>query len=106
MRMSRQNSTFTSALLASAGIALCVLLAPSVSDALNMADIREAVSPFLYGMIGFFGAAAFITFGGGMTIYLVRMALDNRVEGIDVMIWGCTIFFIVLVLIGILVLIE
>lgn len=87
-------------------IAIGVFVFPTIADAFSMMEVRETISPFLYGLIGFFGALAFVTFGGGMAVYLVRMGLDNRVEGIDIMIWGVTIFFIVLVLIVILVLIE
>ena len=61
---------------------------------------------FLYGLIGFFGALAFLAFGSGMALYLSRMALDNRVVGVDIMMWAVTILFVVDILIVILVLLE
>lgn len=83
-----------------------LLFLPMISQALTFAEAREMVIPFLYGMVGFFGALAFGIFGAGFVTYLVRMALDYRMYGIDVMTWGITIMFVVVILVGILVLIE
>ncbi|TSC86484.1 MAG: hypothetical protein G01um10148_470 [Parcubacteria group bacterium Gr01-1014_8] len=79
---------------------------PFLANALTLAEMRDAAVPFLYGIIGFFGALAFGIFGAGLVVYLVRMSLDNRMYGIDIMIWGVTILFVVVLLIGLLVWIQ
>ncbi len=105
--MSDFKKSLNSASLLATRFALCATLAfPFFANALSMTEIRGTISPFLYGLIGFFGAVAVLIFGSGLVLYLVRIGTDHRVEGIDIMIWGVTILFVVIILIGLLVLIE
>lgn len=105
--MSDQKVAFRPFSLAASLVLFCATCAlPSLANALGMTEIRGVVSPFLYGTIGFFGALAVLAFGSGFVLYLVRIGTDQRVEGIDIMIWGVTILFVVIILIGILALVE
>ncbi|MBI5456194.1 hypothetical protein HY969_00460 [Candidatus Kaiserbacteria bacterium] len=87
-------------------IAVSAAVLPGIAGALTMREAYESVSPLLYGAIGFFGAAAVLALGGGLIIYFSRMALDNRVEGIDVMIKAVQILFVVVILVAVVALIE
>ena len=44
--------------------------------------------------------ASIIAFGGGFIQYLVRLGTEEREEGLEVMAWGATILFVLVVLLG------
>ena len=58
--------------------------------------MAETIALFLYGIIGCFGAVGIGLFIGGYIVYLVRMGLDGRSLGVDLMTWGVTVMFVVL----------
>lgn len=56
----------------------------------------------LYGVVGFFGAVSIGLLLGGYVVYLARMGLEGRADGIRLMEWGVSVLFVVmLVAIGI-----
>jgi hypothetical protein len=56
----------------------------------------ETLKLILYGVIGFFGATSIGLMLGGYTVYLARMGLEGRAEGIRYMEWGISVMFVVM----------
>lgn len=68
---------------------------PHIASAQTLSEIRNFISLVLYASVGFFGGLAALLFIGGFVIYMVRLGTEHRSEGIDYMIWGITIMFVV-----------
>jgi len=56
----------------------------------------ETFKLILYGVVGFFGAASIGLMVVGYIIYMARMGLEGRAEGIGYMEWGVTVMFVVM----------
>jgi len=56
----------------------------------------ETFKLILYGVVGFFGAVSIGLMLGGYIVYLARMGLEGRAEGIGYMEWGVTVMFVVM----------
>lgn len=53
-----------------------------------------------YGLIGFLGALSAIVFVWGFGIYIIRIGLEHRKDGIAIMRWGVALAITVVVVIG------
>lgn len=74
------------------------LVIPASAQALSSQGFLGTTALFLYGAIGFFGAAGMYFLVVGYSLYLVRMGLEGRTQGIRYMEWGVSIMFVVAVL--------
>jgi hypothetical protein len=81
-------------------IALAAFAPYTVLAAIDTAETSR-IEVILYGLIGFFGAAAVLVFVGGFTLYAVRFGTERRKEGLEYMIWSVSLILAVLFLIGI-----
>lgn len=98
---------FLKALRQSAGgIPLAAWAAPLCAQALTFEGIRATAVLILYGVIGFFGTLGVGLFAAGIFVYIVRLGVERRAEGITLIVWSVTIMFVVAILAIILGLIE
>ena len=56
---------------------------------------------FFNVVVGLMIVAAFLLFFGGLTGHLTRLGLESRIEGLNVMYYGVTVLFVLVVLLGI-----
>ncbi len=61
-----------------------------------MRAMSELFVAILYGIVGCFGAVSIGLTVGGYGMYLARMGLEDRSEGIRLMEWGLSTLFVVM----------
>jgi hypothetical protein len=78
------------------------LLLPNIAAAQTLSQVFG-----LFNILsGIMLVAGFLTTGGGFVVYLVRIGNNNRVDGIQIMMWGVTILFVLIVLLAIVQLVQ
>jgi len=87
-------------------LTLAAVAIPVYAHALTFEGIRATIALLLYGVIGFFGTLGVGLFMAGLFVYVVRLGVERRAEGITLMVWSVTIMFVVAILAILLGLIE
>lgn len=57
-------------------------------------------------LVGLMLVSAFLAMCGGFIVYLVRMGNNNRDEGLNYMMWGVTILFVLIILLAVVQLVQ
>ena len=80
-------------------LTIAFLCAPIAAYAFATGGFVDTVVLSLDGAIGAFGAFAIVIFTGGFTLYIVRLGTERRQAGIDLMRWGISTLFVVVIMI-------
>jgi hypothetical protein len=95
-----QNLNTQHRLIGAAAVFACIL--PDIA-------LAQTVSQFFgifNAIAGIMLVVAILLFIGGFIIYLVRLGIPSRVEGLNIMQWGVMTLFVLAVMLGIIELIQ